>query len=328
MENNDKENKFLKGYEKIAILILTLLMTLTIFIIAVWVKSYETTYKSSIALDNWLLYYGTISGTLIGGAITAIGLFFTFKINASQFEEQRRIDNMRWKNSNRQFNQQMKIQIINEKISDYKKCIESINQFINDNARLSDAIDEYYTNIKIFIKKLDNLKLKKESIKELNLKYNKDIPIILEKAKIDSKAFDLSSMSDSIGKSLESSEIIKMSSKCIAQQNIVDNIEIYVRKFNDAYDKYYIAIGKFLYKNNFSTIPQNYFKNDEKMYNEIMEKRKVLENNVSEYKDIIKQIKYDLLKEKSYIQGEIGKLYMEKYNLNKEDNEQKTSNNN
>jgi len=143
MENNDKKNKFLKGYEKFAIFILILLMTLIIFIIAVWVKSYESLYKSSIALDNWLLYYGTISGALIGGAITAIGLFFTFKINANQLEEQRKIDNKRWENSNSQFNRQMKIQIINEKINDYKACNEEIGELIYSKRELDVEMSKY-----------------------------------------------------------------------------------------------------------------------------------------------------------------------------------------
>lgn len=69
--------KILNKKEWIIIGVLIILLISVPFIIGVAVKVHE--WDKPISIDNWLIYYATISGALIGGFITALGLYITIK---------------------------------------------------------------------------------------------------------------------------------------------------------------------------------------------------------------------------------------------------------
>ncbi|WP_338912762.1 hypothetical protein WHY20_04295 [Clostridium perfringens] len=67
--------KILHKKEWIIIGILIMLLSSVPFIIGGAVKMHE--WDKPISIDNWLIYYATICGALIGGFITALGLYIT-----------------------------------------------------------------------------------------------------------------------------------------------------------------------------------------------------------------------------------------------------------
>ncbi|MGG7077368.1 hypothetical protein [Clostridium sardiniense] len=89
-----------KILDKKEIIIIIGLITLLIsipFIIGSMVKVHEL--DKPISIDNWLIYYATIGGALIGGFITAVGLYITIKQtreiqdeNSKDIEKERTIE--------------------------------------------------------------------------------------------------------------------------------------------------------------------------------------------------------------------------------------------
>lgn len=69
--------KILDKKEWIIIGVLIMLLISVPFIIGGAVKVHEG--DKPISIDNWLIYYATIGGALIGGFITSVGLYITIK---------------------------------------------------------------------------------------------------------------------------------------------------------------------------------------------------------------------------------------------------------
>ncbi|WP_338854768.1 hypothetical protein [Clostridium perfringens] len=69
--------KVINKKEWIIIVVLIILLISVPFIIGGSVKVHE--WEKPISIDNWLIYYATICGSLIGGFITALGLYITIK---------------------------------------------------------------------------------------------------------------------------------------------------------------------------------------------------------------------------------------------------------
>lgn len=86
------KKKILSKLEFAVFVVLLILMMLTAFIIAGLVKVNE--WSVPISIDNWLIYYGTIFGALIGGYITAVGLYITNKQTREIQNENKKIQKM------------------------------------------------------------------------------------------------------------------------------------------------------------------------------------------------------------------------------------------
>lgn len=69
--------KILEKKEIIIIIVLIIILITIPFIIGAMVKAHE--WDKPISIDNWLIYYATIGGALIGGFITSVGLYITIK---------------------------------------------------------------------------------------------------------------------------------------------------------------------------------------------------------------------------------------------------------
>lgn len=303
MGESDRKEKKDKLFCKrdIWFIIVTLLGSIAlIFLIAWLVRLHEG--KEWIDLKTWLSYYGSIGGAMFGGCITAIGLYITFRINNKQLEEQRKIDNKRWENSNKQFNHQMKIQIINEKINDYKKCIEAIDEYIYENEELLDSIYDYHKNLIEFIERLDIIN---ENIYGMDMseykECNKDI-------------FDILKIVEHYKNSKSRLEVIKMNSRCIKSQYIEDKLNECIKE-NDNSIEYCRFIVSFDHDYKFTKQYSDYFANEKKMYKSLCENIYKMNTNIIKYSTVLGDIAKDFVKVKSGIRGEIGKLYSEKYNM-------------
>ncbi len=307
-ENDNKENtdkkikneRFLSRGEKWGIVLVFAGMVAIIFIIAVCVRVNEIEGGLSISIDNWLLYYGTISGALVRGFITAVGLFFTFKINAKQLKEQRKIDNDRWESSNRQFNQQMKIQIINEKINDYKRCVESIDELINANKEVYDALVDYKNSLGLFVEELE------DKISEV---INNG-----ETSSVD--VFNFDNINRSVNNSVYKLEIICANMSCITEEYIKENLTKFITDY-EKMAKYYSGIRNFNTRNKFTNIYEDYLKNNMKLYETFSEERYNLGMIYYESFEALTNIGKNFSSLKDDIRNEIVILYNQKYNLDK-----------
>lgn len=129
--------KKILNYKEIRIVFLLAILLISIpFIIGYIVKLHE--WEKPISIDNWLLYYATIGGSLIGGFITTVGLYITV-------------------------NQTRKIQIKNEEFNSKQLKIITINDQINEYKILKDTWDKFYDSLK-FIEKNYNI----DNISEYN----------------------------------------------------------------------------------------------------------------------------------------------------------------
>lgn len=325
-ENDKKEEKKDKLFCKrdIVIIVITLLASIVlIFFIAVAVKINEG--KEWISLEGWLAYYGSICGAVFGGIITAVGLYITFRVNNKQLEEQRHIDNERWENSNRQFNQQMKIQIINEKIKDYKRCIDEINNFIDANEGFHLELVKYSENATSFLKEVNNIE--RDRIGKVKVDSEYYFENICKKYTSDLDVFNFENIYDGFRVCINMVELVSLNCECIIQKEITIDINRYLSYFIKPSNKYFNDISSFNYKNDFTKNYKDYFENSKALllsYNREIIK---LVDSILEYTSIINNTKVNFKNIKTAIRDEIGKLYKQKYNLYKEEYEQKTSNN-
>lgn len=129
-EIKDKKKEILNRNEMLIISVLVVFLIFIPFIIGYIVKAHE--WEKPISIDNWLLYYATIGGALIGGFITTVGLYITI-------------------------NQTRKIQIKNEEFNSKQLKIITINDQINEYKILKDSWDKFYDSLK-FIEKNYNIK--------------------------------------------------------------------------------------------------------------------------------------------------------------------------
>lgn len=114
--------KILEKKEIIIIIGLVIFLISIPFIIGGMVKVHE--WEKPISIDNWLLYYATIGGALIGGFITSVGLYITIK-------------------QTREIQKENKTEINNErKINKYKVEIDYLKSLYEE----SYAYEKYLTN--------------------------------------------------------------------------------------------------------------------------------------------------------------------------------------
>lgn len=172
MEGNDNENKNL--FKKIGVFFIIIAIGLLYFI-PIWVYN-SNNNNNIINQSDWLQYYGTA----LTGVITGCGLLISFRINAKEVREQRKIDDIK-------FNKQMKIQIINEKINDYKRCIELINEFVDINDILYGKIEEYWTQLSSFSNRLNSIN--DASIKLSPLNFDGNFETICKQNESDENVF-------------------------------------------------------------------------------------------------------------------------------------------
>lgn len=320
-KNNNKENEnkeiIIDCMKKLAIPFI--ISVGLIVLIGILIKKYEGNDKGGwITLDGWLTYYGTVFGSILGGFITAAGLYITLKINDRQLDKQLR-------NENEKFQLQLQMQIINEKIKDYKICIENINEFIDINDILIINIDDYDKKIGYLrntLVDIDNI------ITEMRLSYNEEkLPVICKSFNTIDNIFDLSSVGDYYYKSSRKLHDIRIYGKCIVNTEIRGKIENYISMFEESNNCFKFIID-FKYENNFSEKYEEYFIKNKELYNTFFRNRIDMTNNINKYDKVIGNAKVNFTNIKTKIENEIEKLYNEKYSLDDKINEQKTSNNN
>lgn len=266
MENDKKEEKKDKLLCKrdIWFIIVTLLGSIgLIFLVAGLVRRHEGT--EWIGLEAWLSYYGSICGAIFGGCITATGLYITFKINANQLKEQRKIDNERWENSNKQFNQQMKIQIINEKINDYKLCIKLINEIKISNNKLITLVKTYNEKVEIF----------KENLRENSNVDDEDIEHIMHKEIIET--FTLSEISKSWNENNIIFESMETTFQCISDSKILNELDC-ITKCNKDIHNLYSKMIKFNFDYSINKLADQVINIRKKKYSTLLEESDI--NNI------------------------------------------------
>lgn len=321
-ENDKKENK-----KKIISIIISLVITIIILIVVfrIFYNIPNYVYKSNQYLElgehkdliDWTSYYGAALGAILGGVITGGGLFISFRINARELKKQREIDDMK-------FNKQMKIQIINEKINDYKICIELINEFVDINDILYKKIEEYWENLSSFSNVLNTINDTSDTLNPSNFKRN--FEIIHKQGESSDNVFNLDDINEYFLRSSNKLQEINVYSKCVTQENIINKIEEYSGIFVESYNNYKFIID-FNYENGFTKKYSDYFENEKELYVIFPQKKREMLGNITQYYKIINHTKSDFMSIKPLITDEIGKLYEEKYNLDKDNNEQKLSNN-
>ncbi len=327
-ELSNKENK--KDVKKIIYKIFKILVMLIVGILFLWSirlfydipklvkgsKQYKELLKE-MDLKDWIPYYGAALGAILGGVITGGGLFITLRINAKELKKQREIDNMK-------FNKQMKIQIINEKINDYKRCIELINEFVDINDILYRKIEEYWENLSSFSNMLNTINDASDTLSPSN--FNRNFEIIRKQGESSDYVFNLDDINEYFRRYSNKLQEINVYSKCATQENIINKVEEYSGIFVESYNHYKFIID-FDYENGFTKKYSDYFENEKELYVIFSQKKYEMLGKITRYYKIINHTKNDFISIKPLITDEIGKLYGEKHNLDKDNNEQKLSNN-
>lgn len=155
--------KILNKKEWIIILLLIAFLISIPFIIGGAVRVHE--WDKPISIDNWLIYYATIGGALIGGFITAVGLYITIKQTREVQNENKKEINIE-RNINKYKLEIEYLKDLYKESYDYEKYIkndledifkEAINENIlelalnikNITSGILNSISNYNRNVKI-----------------------------------------------------------------------------------------------------------------------------------------------------------------------------------
>jgi|GEM_PF-2625004 len=214
--NNNKHEKVTTKLEIVLFVMLFIFLATVAFLIGIAVKSNE--WKDPITIDNWLIYYGTISGSLIGGFITATGLFFTLKQNSKTILEQRKFDRDAMKKQNEQFEKDYNLRLINQKLNTYKEIFllveEVINKAVSINHKvvLDEHLDEWNAMTKRKGIRYNHIK-DIEELYELSNKFNFMLVFITEESirNLSKEAFKVLETASDQKEKCEKNEISKNS---------------------------------------------------------------------------------------------------------------------
>lgn len=298
-ENDRKEEKKDKLLCKrdIEFIIVTLLGSIGLIFLVAWlVRLHEGTIK----LDVWLSYYGSICGAMFGGWITAVGLYITFKVNAKQLKEQREHDDEK-------FNQQMKIQIINEKINDYTLCVESLIKLKESAKDLYKYVKDYKETVgdEIFEASMGRYS-REESENERNGVKIHDLSIMYDKYEEYNLSYDITSIRCFGISEKEKNKSLKTTINTI--DGIIGDTIYSIKKFNNLECYKYV----------------HYFGKGSKTTDELCNIFYGVREVIFQYDTLNIDIDNYIATCKSIVKDEIKLLYQEKYLFN---NEQKLSNN-
>ena len=177
--------KILNKKELIIILLLITFLISIPFIIGTAVKVHE--WDKPISIDNWLIYYATIGGALIGGFITSVGLYITIKQTREVQNENKKEINVE-RNINKYKLEIEYLKDLYKESYDYEKYIKNDLEYI-----LKEAIDKSALELSLEIKDITS-----GILNNIN-NYNRNIKIL----SVCVQSLEISQAVDAI-KSLES----------------------------------------------------------------------------------------------------------------------------
>ncbi|HAT4162131.1 TPA: hypothetical protein I9Z77_001566 [Clostridium perfringens] len=177
--------KILNKKELIIILLLITFLISIPFIIGAAVKVHE--WDKPISIDNWLIYYATIGGALIGGFITSVGLYITIKQTREVQNENKKEINVE-RNINKYKLEIEYLKDLYKESYDYEKYIKNDLEYI-----LKEAIDKSALELSLEIKDITS-----GILNNIN-NYNRNIKIL----SVCVQSLEISQAVDAI-KSLES----------------------------------------------------------------------------------------------------------------------------
>ncbi|ELC8361365.1 hypothetical protein ACSW9O_10635 [Clostridium perfringens] len=140
--------KILNKKELIIILLLIAFLISIPFIIGGVVKVHE--WDKPISIDNWLIYYATIGGALIGGFITSVGLYITIKQTREVQNENKKEINIE-RNINKYKLEIEYLKDLYKESYDYEKYIKNDLEYI-----FKEAINENVFQISLKIKDISS----------------------------------------------------------------------------------------------------------------------------------------------------------------------------
>lgn len=182
--------KILDKKEWIIIVLLIIVLILIPFIIGGAVKVHEG--DKPISIDNWLIYYATIGGALIGGFITTVGLYITIR-------QTREIQNENRKDIEKQMNLEKNFKQI-EYLKEFYSYSYKYERYVKN--KLEDILNElYWLNDEFHNNESDNsefdnidpnnnelgLIIKEKSIDVIDTLENLSRDIIIQSASVQSK---------------------------------------------------------------------------------------------------------------------------------------------
>jgi hypothetical protein len=259
-----------------------------------------------LKVNDALQFVGSYGGAALGTIMTYLVLYVTIEQQFIMTKEQRAIDKQEFEINNQNFKKQVQIQILNEKINDYKCFFKSNEKLIESYKRLIDDLNNYKYNYMEFKNELITLfsetydfSLKKVVISNENK--NKETKIDI---------YNFEDIGISIDNNYRNENEYILNSNCISEEDLKRKIESYL-----------IINRKCNYDIN-SLISFHYSSEREKKYGYHLNKgyKKMVdeEKKVIELVDICVNDIHDLIKELKDVgmlaQQKINEFYIDKYN--------------
>lgn len=277
-------------------------------------------YGDTLKIQDYFQFGGSLFGAVIGALVSFEILNITITKQREDFEIQRKMDNDKWESTNKQINKELQIKAINEKISDYKACIEKMQEFIKTCNEFAIFLLGYHDIVNKFERELSS---KYEYIYEDQSQMQSKQKIIKlgeNKEKTELNLFNLLEVNNKYNYLLETYEKVSTECMCILEKETVHlrnrtfNIFILTRKEMDEF----IALNM-IYDSKAEYF--NYFIDNNCLFNQVMDDKEKRSENIIKFQKDICEVGRDLAKIIEKIMNQIESLYTIKYNLYNPDTE-------
>ena len=240
-----KDNKDIIDWNFIIISIIVMIATIIIF--------ENSAYSNKLEMKDYFQFVASIGGAVLGAVVSFKILNISIINQREDFEAQKLIDENRWKTQreieeNRwettvnQFNIQIKIQGINDKVNDFNMFLTSIIELIKVIDIFIDALYEYSENVSEFSKEVVNFR--DENIYKNILQYTEREKLKKDKTESEIDVFNIENINNLYNQFIGVYEEVMIKSQCIREKNINDIYSIIKERINKSY-MYYEKIINF-----------------------------------------------------------------------------------
>lgn len=139
-------------------------------------------YGYQLEMKDYFQFAGALFGAIIGALVSFEILNITIKNQREEFEKQRDKDEERWKTTINQFDIQVKIQGINDKINDF-------NQAINSLKKLKISLNNHCDNIETILSECEESGQLNSTYTDRLIESNLDVLNSLEDMRLKSQCF-------------------------------------------------------------------------------------------------------------------------------------------
>ncbi len=170
--------------------------------------------SEDLKINDYFQFVASVFGAVLGAFVSFKILEITTKLQREDYDKIRRKEDKKWKLTAKQFNVQLEIQVLNDKINDHIQLIENLHNILSSIKGLRYNIDKYMSNINIFKNEIKGVWERAL----IDLKYKSNLRNTLEGTKVD--VFNMDEITASLEEILLIQRISSARAKCLRDEEI------------------------------------------------------------------------------------------------------------